>query len=709
MSFFSRVHAVLALIVLLAIVGLALTPINLEKNGTQFLYFEEWLHEFTSDSPMFVNVVKNVDGDTIAVNYKGNTEFVRFIGVDTPETVHPRKPVEYFGKEASDFTKALLPAGSTIALTMDNEDRDRYDRLLRFIWFSVKYKGEEFWVLHNLVLVLNGYAKAYTYFPFRQDYMNAFVFAENYAIEHCLGMWKEPSRVGMPASFVPSKTKDSVLPIMEAKKLPDYKVVEVEGVVTVPPGPFDVNILFIQDETGGINIYGKGVDLSTLGIEYGDLVHVKGMLYTHRKNREITVNVPTAITILGKGEIPGPLIIKTKQINDSELQGMLVQTTGKLIEMDPPKYYIDDGSGKGLIYIRTNTGIHLTKVKLGSEITVTGVLGQYEWLHELWPRWPEDIVTEDFDPPTIVMCTLQSPKVLDVVLNEAIMPESVIPNKTIRVKNNRILSVEISENKKIIRLVLESETSSGAVFLLGVKDLNGNMQNIFKRIYSINREKRVLFDEGHGQTAGNADWTIEGGYSDFAEELKEEGYLVDRTLVPLDYFTFCQYDVFVIPEPNRPFDDSEIEALVRFVEEGGGVFFIADHGGADRNGNGWDAVRIFNDFVPDIFGIKFDGNDLVIVPVTEIEDTPLTEGVEEVGLWNGSTITITRPEIHVAVEAYGKPYVVYGNYGEGRFVAIGDSSPFDDGTGAPGKNLYNGWFMYDDSNLAINIVKWLSQ
>ena len=695
------------LILTLAVVGVALTPITLEKNGAQFLYFEEWLEKFTPEASMLVTVNKNVDGDTISIDYQGRTEYVRFIGVDTPETVHPKKPVEYFGKEASEFTKTIMPEKSTIAITTGNEDRDSYNRLLRYAWFSVDYKSKEFWVLHNLVLILNGYGKAYTYFPFRKDYMDAFIFAEDYAMKNSLGMWKDPSRIGMPAIFTPAK-QEKLISISDAKRLPDYQVVEVEGIVTVPPGAFDINILFIQDETAGVNIYGNGVDLSTLGIEAGDRVRIKGMTYTHRKNREITVNIPSAITVLGKSEVPEPLVIKTNQINDTALQGLLVITTGKLVKEDPPKYYIDDGSGEGIVYIRTNTGINLTKVKPGSEITVTGVLGQYEWLHELWPRWPEDIITEDFDPPIITMCTLQSTNVLDVVLNEPVMPESVIPNKTIRLRGNQILRAELSENSRIIRLTLQSETDSGAVYLWGVKDLKGNMQNIFKYTYSLNREKRVLFDEGHGQTAGNADWTIDGAYSDFADALKEKGYLVDKTVVPFDYYSLAQYDVLVIPEPNQPFDKTEIDALLKYVREGGSVFFIADHGGADRNRNGWDAVKVFNQFVPNTFGISFDGNDLVITPDREIEMTPLTEGIEEVGLWNGCTITLTKPEIHVAAKAYGKPYVVYGSYANGKFAAIGDSSPFDDGTGTPGKMLYNGWFMYDDSKLALNVVDWLS-
>ena len=58
-------------------------------------------------------VTRVVDGDTLVVEIAGQTERVRLIGVDTPETVHPQKPVEYFGKEASAFTKRLAE-GQTV-------------------------------------------------------------------------------------------------------------------------------------------------------------------------------------------------------------------------------------------------------------------------------------------------------------------------------------------------------------------------------------------------------------------------------------------------------------------------------------------------------------------------------------------------------------------------------------------------------------------
>jgi endonuclease YncB( thermonuclease family) len=79
-------------------------------------------------------VLSVADGDTILVDMHGKTETIRLIGVDTPETHHPNKPVQCFGPEASDFTQLAELAGEYVRLEADmfSDNRDRYDRLLRF-------------------------------------------------------------------------------------------------------------------------------------------------------------------------------------------------------------------------------------------------------------------------------------------------------------------------------------------------------------------------------------------------------------------------------------------------------------------------------------------------------------------------------------------------------------------------------------------------
>ena len=96
-------------------------------------------------------VVRVVDGDTIDVSRGGNdTDTVRLLGINTPETHHPTKPVECFGPEAAAFTEEHL-AGRSVQLEGDIEGRDRYGRRLAYVVVD----GERF----NDELLRRGYAR----------------------------------------------------------------------------------------------------------------------------------------------------------------------------------------------------------------------------------------------------------------------------------------------------------------------------------------------------------------------------------------------------------------------------------------------------------------------------------------------------------------------------------------------------------------------
>lgn len=98
-----------------------------------------------------------VDGDTLDVRIGGRTERVRLLGIDTPETVAPGRPVQCYGAEASAFLAALIPVGTEVRLERDAVARDRYDRLLAYV-----YRTDDD-LLVNLELVEQGYADAVTY------------------------------------------------------------------------------------------------------------------------------------------------------------------------------------------------------------------------------------------------------------------------------------------------------------------------------------------------------------------------------------------------------------------------------------------------------------------------------------------------------------------------------------------------------------------
>ena len=79
-------------------------------------------------------VVQVIDGDTVVARVDGRDEHVRLIGIDTPETVDPKRPVMCFGPEASAETHQLLPAGTPVRLVRDIEARDAYGRLLAYVY-----------------------------------------------------------------------------------------------------------------------------------------------------------------------------------------------------------------------------------------------------------------------------------------------------------------------------------------------------------------------------------------------------------------------------------------------------------------------------------------------------------------------------------------------------------------------------------------------
>jgi micrococcal nuclease len=142
-----------------------------------------------------VEVLRVVDGDTIEVLYNGKKEDVRLIGVDTPETVHPSKPVQPYGPEASAFTKAQL-TGKRVGLEFDVEQRDRYGRLLAYVWLDNK--------MFNRTLIQEGYAQVAT-FPPNVKYVDDFTRLQKEAREARRGLWGLESPAAQASNPPPGK------------------------------------------------------------------------------------------------------------------------------------------------------------------------------------------------------------------------------------------------------------------------------------------------------------------------------------------------------------------------------------------------------------------------------------------------------------------------------------------------------------------------
>jgi micrococcal nuclease len=145
------------------------------------------------------SVTRVIDGDTIEIEggYK-----VRYIGIDTPETVHPSKSVECFGIEASNKNKELVE-GKKVKLEKDISETDKYGRLLRYVWV-----GD---IFVNDYLVRQGYAYASTYPP-DIKYSEQFVHAQREARENNRGLWASCQALSETSPESPPSTPQSSPP-----------------------------------------------------------------------------------------------------------------------------------------------------------------------------------------------------------------------------------------------------------------------------------------------------------------------------------------------------------------------------------------------------------------------------------------------------------------------------------------------------------------
>ncbi|MGW3136419.1 hydrolase [Streptomyces sp. NPDC001139] len=268
---------------------------------------------------------------------------------------------------------------------------------------------------------------------------------------------------------------------------------------------------------------------------------------------------------------------------------------------------------------------------------------------------------------------------------------------------------------------------------------------------------RVLFDDGHAEEAGNADWIIStskpdplgqdstpsaetdwtGALSSWGVALQKTGsYSLKTATSALTYggsssTDLSNFDTLVLPEPNTLFTSAEKTAIMTFVKNGGGLFMISDHTGADRNNDGYDAVEILNDLMTnnsvdstDPFGFSIDSLSISSDYPSAISDStdPVLHGsfgnVSKSLIASGTTATL-KPADNSAVKGllYRTGYsgntgafFLTSTFGSGRVAFWGDSSPIDDGTGQSGNTLYDGWNDSGATNaaLALNATAWLA-
>ncbi len=277
--------------------------------------------------------------------------------------------------------------------------------------------------------------------------------------------------------------------------------------------------------------------------------------------------------------------------------------------------------------------------------------------------------------------------------------------------------------------------------------------------------KKFLFDATKAETAGNADWVIDqdaspqqiptplqstitattaetywtGAISSWGIALVKAGHTVEtlpagtaitygNTANPQD---LANYNVFVVDEPNILFTAAEKTAILNFVNNGGGLFMISDHTISDRNNDGWDSPAIWNDLmtnngtVTNPFGFSIDLTNITQLTanvLTGNATNPILHGsqgnVTQLDFHNGATLTL-NPTANPSVQGLiWKTGAVQNNsnlmsasstYGTGRVYVVTDSSPMDDGTGASGNTLFNGWTTYSHIPLFMNASLWLAK
>lgn len=166
-----------AVIVLISALGIAACPVRGSCSGLE------------GSERVRVSVVEVFDGDTIVVSQGARKTVVRLIGVDTPETSRPEHPVEFYGPEASEFTRSTL-LGTRVQLEFEAPDRpggatDKYGRTLAYV---ITGEGKNF----SLELIRLGYGRVYAKFPFR--YQRKFEQAEMSARTAGLGLWDRNKR-----------------------------------------------------------------------------------------------------------------------------------------------------------------------------------------------------------------------------------------------------------------------------------------------------------------------------------------------------------------------------------------------------------------------------------------------------------------------------------------------------------------------------------
>lgn len=170
------------IIVLIIFTIAVISIVNINSDSNIFSTKPKLLEEGQAE------VIRVVDGDTIVVRTHNNhEEVVRMLLIDSPESVHPNKDPEKYGKEASNFLKEKLPIGQIVYVERGQSERDKYNRLLAHVWIADKNIG--------LLSVKEGLSRVAYVFEPNTEYLDEFQKAEISAERNNLNIWEYPDYV----------------------------------------------------------------------------------------------------------------------------------------------------------------------------------------------------------------------------------------------------------------------------------------------------------------------------------------------------------------------------------------------------------------------------------------------------------------------------------------------------------------------------------
>ena len=297
---------------------------------------------------------------------------------------------------------------------------------------------------------------------------------------------------------------------------------------------------------------------------------------------------------------------------------------------------------------------------------------------------------------------------------------------------------------KILFDATKAESASNADWVIDADQFNLGFNGAVASVGSGNESNPQQFPTPDQSTVTGT--TLEtywkGAISSWGIDCVKQGYQVE-TLPYNGQITYgvsnnlqdlSRYKVFIVCEPNIVFSTTEKTAILNFVKGGGGLFMVSDHNVSDRNNDGWDSPHIWNDLLTNNtvetnpFGIAFDYANIsgVSTNISLMAKDSILNGVmgkvSEAEWFNGTTMTLTPTKnasatgkiFTTGTSITGTTNVMFATarYGKGKVVAIGDSSPCDDGTGDTGDtSLYNGYWTDGAGNhrpLLMNATIWLA-